>query len=68
MLQLHHFKNKVLFMKILSSSIGIIGGADGPTAIFVSTADDFWVYVEIATAVIVAVVATILIIKKRRKK
>jgi len=54
-------------MKTLSSDIGIIGGADGPTAIFVSTSDDFWLYVGIATAVIVAVITTVLIIKRRKK-
>lgn len=53
-------------MKTLSSSIGVIGGADGPTAIFVTTSDDFWIYVGVA-AVIVAVVATVLIIKRRKK-
>lgn len=55
-------------MKTLSSSIGIIGGADGPTAIFVTTSDDFWIYVGVAAVVIIAIVATVLIIKKRRKK
>lgn len=55
-------------MKALSSSIGIIGGADGPTSVIVSTSDNFWIYAGIAVAIAVAVIATILIIKKRRKK
>lgn len=54
-------------MKTLSSSIGIIGGADGPTAVIVSTSDDFWIYAGIAVAVAVAAITTILIIRKRRK-
>lgn len=54
-------------MKTLSSSIGIIGGADGPTAVFVTTSDDFWIYVGVAAAVIVAVIATVLIIKRKKK-
>ncbi len=54
-------------MKTLSSDIGIIGGADGPTAIIVSTSDDFWIYAGIAIAVIVAVITTVLIIKRRKK-
>lgn len=54
-------------MKTLSSNIGIIGGADGPTAIFVTTSDDFWIYVGVAAAIIVAAVVTVLIIKRRKK-
>lgn len=33
-----------LFNKAINSSIGIIGGADGPTAIFVTTSPDATVY------------------------
>lgn len=54
-------------MKALSLSIGIIGGADGPTAIFVSTSDDLWIYIGIAVSVIVAIASAILIIKRRKK-
>ena len=54
-------------MKTLSSDIGIIGGADGPTAIFVSTSDDFWIYVGVAAAVITVIIASILIIKRKKK-
>lgn len=46
--------------------IGIIGGADGPTSVMVSTSSDLWIYVAIAAVVII--IATVLIIKKRRKK
>lgn len=33
-----------LFNKAVNSSIGTIGGADGPTAIFVTTSKDAWLY------------------------
>ena len=46
--------------------IGIIGGADGPTSVMVSTSSDLWIYAAIAAVVII--IATVLIIKKRRKK
>ncbi|MBO5935284.1 MAG: hypothetical protein J6Q94_07320 [Clostridia bacterium] len=46
--------------------IGIIGGADGPTSVFVSTSSDLWIYAAIAAVVVI--VAVVLIIKKRRKK
>ena len=46
--------------------IGIIGGADGPTSVLVSTSSDLWIYAVIAAVVII--IATALIIKKRRKK
>ena len=46
-------------------SIGIIGGADGPTAIFVtSTVSPAWVAGIVAAVVIVACIA---IIKMRKK-
>ena len=51
----------------LLSSIGIIGGADGPTAIFVTSSPDWWKDAIIA-AVAVAVVAGIIIMRKKRKK
>jgi len=51
---------------ILSAAdIGIIGGADGPTAIFVDVSPDWWVYALGALAVVGA--AVFLLIRKRRK-
>ena len=50
-----------------SSNIGIIGGADGPTAIFVSSVDP-WVYAVSALTFVALVILTIFIIKKIRKK
>lgn len=54
-------------MKTLSSDIGIIGGADGPTSIIVSTSDDFWIYAVITAVVIIAIIVSILRIKRRKK-
>ena len=50
---------------ILPLSVGIIGGADGPTAIFVTSSPDWWVY-AVGAAVIAAAIA--LIIRKKKKK
>ena len=61
-------KNKGRLKMILNadSSIGIIGGADGPTAITVSGSP---VATVIAAAVaIIAVIAIITIVVKKRKK
>ena len=49
-----------------SSSIGIIGGADGPTAIFVVDTNGFEIFIA-AAVVIIAAVSLALIIKKRKK-
>ena len=46
-----------------SASIGIIGGADGPTAIFVSGSP----IPLIAAGVIVLAVAALIVFKKRKK-
>lgn len=48
-----------------SSSIGVIGSADGPTVIFVATSPGGIVSVLLLIAA--AVFATVFIIKKRRK-
>jgi len=52
-----------------SSSIGIIGGADGPTAIFVATSQPLWLSLLcLAGAVIVAVLIIRWIVKRIKKK
>jgi len=48
-----------------SASVGIIGGADGPTSILVSVSPEWPMY---ATGVAAAVLAFILILRKIRKK
>ena len=50
----------------LLSSIGIIGGADGPTAIFVAYPNDLWKYIAGAAVIVIAIIA--LIIHKKKKK
>ena len=52
-------------MNILSSSIGIIGGADGPTSVFVSTSDDILIYAGIGIAVVAGIIIAIAIKKKK---
>lgn len=51
-----------------SSSIGIIGGADGPTAIFVaSVPSSGWVW-ALAAGVFAAVVILVTVIIRRKRK
>lgn len=47
-------------------SIGIIGGANGPTAILVTYPDNWWMYV-LGAAAVLAVVVLIFICKKRKQ-
>ena len=47
--------------------IGIIGGADGPTAVTVTSSPDWWVYAVIAVAVAVIVIGSVLFIKRKKK-
>ncbi len=49
------------------SSIGIIGGADGPTAIMVSGDFPTFLFIALAIAVISLVIVSIILIKRRRK-
>ena len=48
------------------ASIGIIGGADGPTAIFIAGPKLSWLTVAVSTILIIAI--AVLIIKKLKKK
>ena len=47
------------------NDIGIIGGADGPTAVFVAASPDWWYLPAIAAAVIAA---TIVLLAVRKRK
>ena len=49
-------------------SMGIIGGADGPTALFISVAPYWWVPYAIIIGIIAAAVAAAVRIRRRRKK
>lgn len=48
-------------------SIGVIGGADGPTAIFVASAVN-WLLVGVVGIVILAGVVLAIVLKKRHAK
>ncbi len=48
--------------------IAVIGGADGPTAIFVAEPDPTFLFVALAVAVISLVIIAIIILKRRKKK
>jgi Na+-transporting methylmalonyl-CoA/oxaloacetate decarboxylase beta subunit len=47
-------------------NIGIIGGADGPTAIFVASTLN-WVLVAVAAVILIAVIVLIAMHKKKRR-
>ena len=51
---------------LLLSSVGIIGGADGPTAILVAYPSDWWKY-AVGAAVIVIAAAVFIICRKKKK-
>ena len=48
------------------ASIGVIGGADGPTAIFIAGPNLSWLTIAVNTILIIAI--AVLIIKKLKKK
>ena len=50
------------------SSIAIIGGADGPTAIFVAEPNPAFLFVALGVAIISLAIVSIVIIKRRKKK
>ena len=48
-----------------AASIGIIGGADGPTAIFVTTGIN---WMRILGVIVVAILAAVIIYRNKKKK
>ena len=52
---------------LLSSSIGIIGGADGPTSVIVSASDDILIYAGIGIALVAGIIIAIAVKKKKKK-
>lgn len=50
-----------------TGSVGVIGGADGPTAVLITSNFD-WVSICCLTAVIAAIVLLVLVICRRRRK
>ena len=62
------YRKGLLKMKLASdSSIAIIGGADGPTAVMVS-GDPTATVIAIAVAVIAVIAIVAIVIRKRKKK
>ncbi len=63
----------ILLMNLLlagcskESSVGIIGGADGPTAVFVTSSGNGWLLAGLVLAVAAIVAAIILFLKDKRK-
>lgn len=55
-------------IRMNDSSIAIIGGADGPTAIFVAEPDPTFLFIALGVAIISLAVISIVIIKRRKKK
>ncbi|MDF2686457.1 MAG: sodium ion-translocating decarboxylase subunit beta [Clostridia bacterium] len=51
-----------------ASSIGIIGGADGPTAIFIADKNPALEYVILSITSIITVISLIILIKRKLKK
>lgn len=49
-------------------SLGVIGGADGPTAVFVSAASYWWAPFAMIAAVIAGAVIVIMRTRRNRKK
>lgn len=51
----------------LSMNIGVIGGADGPTAIYVASTLN-WVLVAVAAVVLIAVIVLLFTVRKRKRR
>lgn len=50
-----------------AASVALIGGADGPTAIFVSS-DINWLGLCVFAGIIVVIVLTVLVVRRNKKK
>ena len=51
-----------------ASSVGIIGGADGPTAIFITGKFSSWEVLLLAAVFAAVIVGVVFFVKKHRKK
>ena len=49
------------------SSIAIIGGADGPTAIFVAEPNPAFLFIALGVAMVSIVIISVVLIKRRKK-
>ncbi|MBE6597959.1 MAG: sodium ion-translocating decarboxylase subunit beta [Ruminococcaceae bacterium] len=53
--------------EVNDASVGIIGGADGPTAIFVAGPDPLW-YVGVGIVAVAVAVGIVILVKKRKNR
>ena len=51
-----------------SSSISIIGGADGPTAIFLISRGGYWMIIAMIAGIAMLITGIVLLLKKKNKK
>lgn len=51
-----------------AAAVGIIGGADGPTAIYIATKNSWWDIVVPIVVVILIIIGLIIYFKKRKRK
>ncbi len=51
-----------------SSSISIIGGADGPTAIFLISRGGYWLIIAMIAGIAMLITGIVLLLKKKNKK
>ena len=51
-----------------ASTIGIIGGADGPTAIFITGKPSAWEVLLLAAGIAAVVAGVVFLVRKHRKK
>lgn len=59
---------RMMTMMLAGINVGVIGGADGPTAIFISAAPFWWVPFLIIAALIAAAVWGIIRMIRRRRR
>ena len=57
----------ILYYSSASASVGIIGGADGPTAMFVTTAINWPQVIIITLIAVMVIIASIVLIKKSKR-
>ena len=51
-----------------SSSISIIGGADGPTAVFLISRGGYWMIIAMIAGIAMLITGIVLLLKKKNKK
>ena len=51
-----------------NSSTAIIGGADGPTAIFLISRGGYWLFIAMIAGIAMLITGIVLLLKKKNKK